>query len=62
MVIVSFCDGRRCDGNMIFHYSKPRNQTFLVRLGEHILEGVGAVDSEITGERRRSGVKRQEII
>ena len=33
----------------IFHYSKPRNQTFVVRLGEHILEGVGAKDPDITG-------------
>ena len=49
-----------CDGNTIFNYSKPRNQTFLVRLGEHILEGVGAVDFEITGEEER--IDGQEII
>ena len=32
----------------LLHFSKPRNGTFIVRLGEHVLEGVGSDDPDIT--------------
>ena len=36
--------------HLLLLFSKPRNETFIVRLGEHILEGVGSHDPDITGE------------
>ena len=38
--------------HLFLFFSKPRNETFIVRLGEHILEGVGSYDPDVTGELR----------
>ena len=36
--------------HLLLLFGKPRNETFIVRLGEHILEGVGSYDPDVTGE------------
>ena len=37
--------------HLLLFFSKPRNETFIVRLGEHTVEEVGSDDPDVTGEQ-----------